>query len=140
MKRSPLIILFITVVIDLLGFGIILPILPMYVKQFGGGPLVTGWLTTSFSLMQFIFAPIWGRASDLYGRRPFILLGLIGSTVAFLIFAYATNLWVLFAARVASGILTAASLPAAQAYIADVTPPEKRARGMAMIGVAFGLG
>lgn len=140
MKRSPLIILFITVVIDLLGFGIILPLLPLYVKQFGGSPVMAGWLTTSFSLMQFIFSPIWGRASDLYGRRPLILLSLIGSTIAFLIFGLANSLIVLFAARIAGGILTAASLPTSQAYIADVTPPEKRARGMAMIGVAFGIG
>jgi MFS transporter, DHA1 family, tetracycline resistance protein len=140
MKRSPLIILFITVVIDLLGFGIILPLLPLYVKQFGGSPIVAGFLTTSFSLMQFIFSPIWGRASDLYGRRPLILLSLFGSTVAFLIFGLANSLAVLFLARIAGGILTAASLPTSQAYIADVTPPEKRARGMALIGVAFGIG
>lgn len=140
MKRSPLIILFITVVIDLLGFGIILPLLPLYVKQFGGTPQLSGWLTASFSIMQFIFAPIWGRASDFWGRRPLILLSLFGSALAFLLFGLATSLWMIFAARIAAGILTAASLPTAQAYIADVTPPEKRARGMAMIGVAFGIG
>jgi len=140
MKRSPLVILFITVVIDLLGFGIILPLLPLYVKQFGGTPVQAGWLATSFSIMQFLFAPIWGRASDLWGRRPLILLSLLGSSFAFLLFGLATGLWMLFAARIAAGILTAASLPTAQAYIADVTPPERRARGMAMIGVAFGIG
>jgi DHA1 family tetracycline resistance protein-like MFS transporter len=140
MKRSPLIILFITVVIDLLGFGIILPLLPVYVTKFGGSPVIAGWLTTSFSVMQFVFAPIWGRASDLYGRRPLILLSLLGSAIAFFIFGMAGSLLVLFIARIGGGILTAASLPTAQAYIADVTPPEKRARGMAMIGVAFGIG
>jgi len=140
MKRSPLFILFITVVIDLLGFGIILPLLPLYVKQFDGTPVIAGWLATSFSIMQFLFAPIWGRVSDLHGRRPMILMSLLGSAIAFFLFGIATNLWVLFAARIAAGILTAASLPSAQAYIADVTPPEQRARGMAMIGVAFGIG
>lgn len=140
MKRSPLIILFVTVVIDLLGFGIMLPLIPAYIAQFGGGPLITGWLTTSFSVMQFIFSPIWGRASDLYGRRPLILLSLIGSAVTFTIFGLANSLWLLFAARIAGGILTAASLPASYAYIADVTPPEKRSGAMAMIGVGFGIG
>lgn len=140
MKRSPLIILFITVVIDLLGFGIILPLLPLYVKQFNGTPVQAGFLTASFSVMQFIFSPIWGRLSDLHGRRPLILFSLFGSAVTFLMFGLATNLWILFAARIMAGIATAASLPTAQAYIADVTPPERRSRGMALIGVAFGIG
>lgn len=140
MKRSPLVILFVTVVIDLLGFGIILPLLPLYVKQFDGTPVIAGWLATSFSIMQFLFAPIWGRVSDIHGRRPMILMSLLGSAIAFFLFGIASNLWMLFAARIAAGILTAASLPTAQAYIADVTPPERRARGMAMIGVAFGIG
>jgi MFS family permease len=140
MKRSPLIILFITVVIDLLGFGIIFPLLPLYVKHFHGSPVTAGLLQTSFSVMQFLFAPIWGRASDLWGRRPLILLGLLGTALSFLIYGLATSLWMLFAARIAAGILTAASLPTAQAYVADVMPPERRSRGMAMIGVAFGVG
>ncbi len=140
MKRSPLIILFITVVIDLLGFGIILPLLPLYVKQFNGTPVQAGFLTASFSIMQFIFSPIWGRLSDLHGRRPLILFSLFGSAVTFLMFGLASNLWILFAARILAGIATAASLPTAQAYIADVTPPERRSRGMALIGVAFGIG
>ena len=89
MKRSPLVILFITVVIDLLGFGIIFPLLPVYVQKFGGTPVVAGLLTTSFSIAQFIFSPIWGRASDRFGRRPLILLSLFGSAVAFLIFGLA---------------------------------------------------
>ncbi|HXG24390.1 MAG TPA: MFS transporter [Chthonomonadales bacterium] len=140
MKRSPLVILFVTVVIDLLGFGIILPLLPLYVKQFDGTPVIAGWLATSFSIMQFLFAPIWGRVSDIHGRRPMILMSLLGSAIAFFLFGIASNLWILFVARIAAGILTAASLPTAQAYIADITPPERRARGMAMIGVAFGIG
>ncbi|MCW3053642.1 MAG: Arabinose efflux permease [Chthonomonadales bacterium] len=140
MKRSPLIILFITLFIDLLGFGMILPLLPIYISHYGGGPRVAGALMATFSTMQFLFSPIWGRASDRYGRRPLILLSLIGSAISYFFFGMANSLAVLFAARVASGILTAASIPTAQAYIADVTTPEKRAGGMAMIGAAFGLG
>ncbi len=140
MKRSPLIILFITVAIDLLGFGIILPLLPLYVTKYGGDEVTGGWLSASYSITQFLFAPLWGRMSDLHGRRPLILLSLLGSAITFLIFGAAPNLAVLFLARIVAGIATAASLPTAQAYIADVTTPEKRSRGMAMIGVAFGVG
>ena len=138
MKRSPLIILFITLFIDLLGFGMILPLLPIYITHYGGQPWVGGALMASFSAMQFIFSPIWGRASDRYGRRPLILMSLIGSATSYFFFGMANSLAVLFAARVASGILTAAGIPTAQAYIADSTTPEKRAGGMAMIGAAFG--
>lgn len=140
MKRSPLIILFITVFIDLLGFGLVMPLLPIYIEHYGGQPWVGGALLACYSVMQFIFAPIWGRASDRYGRRPLILLSLIGSATSFYFFGAARNLGVLFFARVSAGILSAASLPTSQAYIADVTPPEKRAGGMALIGAAFGLG
>lgn len=140
MKRSPLIILAVTLFIDLLGFGLILPLLPVYITHYGGRPWVGGALMASYSVMQFLFAPIWGRVSDRYGRRPMILMSLCGSAGSFLAFGLAPNLAVLFAARVAAGILTAASLPTAQAYIADVTPPEKRASGMAVLGMAFGLG
>jgi MFS transporter, DHA1 family, tetracycline resistance protein len=140
MKRAPLAILFITLFIDLLGFGLILPLLPIYITHYGGKPWVGGMLMATFSMMQFLFAPIWGRLSDRVGRRPLILLSLIGSAVSYFFFGAAPNLAVLFIARVASGILTAASIPTAQAYIADVTPPEKRAGGMALLGAAFGLG
>jgi DHA1 family tetracycline resistance protein-like MFS transporter len=140
MKRSPLIILFVTIFIDLLGFGIILPQLPIYITHYGGKPWVGGALLACFSIMQFIFSPIWGRVSDLHGRRPMILLSLLGSSISFFFFGAAPNLLVLFIARIAAGILSAASLPTSQAYIADVTPPEKRAGGMAVIGAAFGLG
>ncbi len=140
MKRSPLIILALTLFIDLLGFGMILPLLPVYIEHYGGSASVGGWLLASYSVMQFLFAPIWGRVSDRHGRRPMILLSLVGSSTSFFFFGIAPNLVVLFAARVACGMLTAASIPTAQAYIADVTPPEKRASGMAVLGAAFGLG
>ncbi len=140
MKRSPLTILFVTIFIDLLGFGLILPNIPVYIQHYGGAPWIGGVLLACFSITQFVFAPIWGRLSDRIGRRPLILLSLIGSAVSFFCFGAAPNLAVLFIARVAAGILSSASLPTAQAYIADVTPPERRAGGMAIIGAAFGLG
>ena len=140
MKRSPLIILFVTLFIDLLGFGLILPLIPVYILHYGGSSAIGGLLMASFSIAQFLFAPLWGRASDRYGRRPIILISLSGSALSYFFFGAAGSLAVLFAARVASGILTSASLPTAQAYIADVTPPDKRAGGMAMLGAAFGLG
>jgi multidrug resistance protein len=138
--RTPLIILAISLFIDLLGFGLVIPLLPVYILHFGGASWIGGVLLASFSLMQFIFSPIWGRVSDRHGRRPVILVGLVGSACAFLAFGLARSLAMLFIARVASGILTSASLPTSQAYIADVTPPEKRAGGMAVLGAAFGLG
>jgi MFS family permease len=139
-SRSALHILALTLFIDMLGFGLILPLLPVYISHYGGTARIGGLLLASFSTMQFVFAPIWGRISDARGRRPIILLGLSGSAVSYFMFGAAPNLAVLFVARVASGILTAASLPTSQAYIADVTPPEKRAAGMGMLGAAFGLG
>jgi DHA1 family tetracycline resistance protein-like MFS transporter len=136
---SPLVVIFVTVFIDLLGFGIIIPLLPYYAESFGASALAVGMLGTSYSLMQFLFAPVWGRWSDRIGRRPIIIVGLLGSGVSYLMLAYADSLALVFAARVLGGI-AGANVPTAQAYIADVTTPENRARGMGMIGAAFGLG
>jgi DHA1 family tetracycline resistance protein-like MFS transporter len=136
---SPLVIIFVTVFIDLLGFGIIIPLLPFYAESFGASAFVIGLLGTSFSLMQFVFMPIWGRWSDQVGRKPVILLGLFGSGVSYLTLALATSLPIIFLARILGGI-GGANYPAAQAYIADLTTPENRAKGMGMIGAAFGLG
>ena len=136
---SPLVIIFITVFIDLLGFGIIIPLLPFYAESYGASAFTIGLLGTSFSLMQFVFSPIWGRWSDRIGRKPIILLGLMGSCLSYLALALATSLPLIFFARIIGGI-AGANIPTAQAYIADVTTPENRARGMAMVGAAFGLG
>ena len=136
---SPLVIIFVTVFIDLLGFGIIIPLLPFYAETFGASAMVVGLLATSFSLMQFIFAPIWGRLSDRWGRRPIILAGLLGSALSYLAFGLATSLPMLFAARILAGI-AGANIPTAQAFIADSTTPQNRARGMGLVGAAFGLG
>jgi multidrug resistance protein len=136
---SPLLIIFVTVFIDLLGFGIIIPLLPFYAEHFGASALMVGLLSTSFSLMQFLFAPFWGRLSDRIGRRPVILLGLLGSAISYALFALASSLPMLFVARSLAGI-AGANIPTAQAFIADITTPENRARGMGMVGAAFGLG
>jgi multidrug resistance protein len=136
---SPLVIFFITVFIDLLGFGIIIPLLPFYAEHFGASAFLVGLLSTSFSLAQFLFAPLWGRLSDRIGRRPVILVGLLGSAASYALFAVATSLPLLFVARTLAGI-AGANIPTAQAFIADITTPDKRARGMGLIGAAFGLG
>ena len=139
MKKSPLVILFVTVFIDLIGFGIVLPLLPFYAEHFGANALLVGLLSTSFSLMQFLFAPVWGRLSDRLGRRPVILAGLLGSSLSYLTFALAQSLPILFLSRILAGI-AGANISTAQAYIADSTPPEQRAKGMGLIGAAYGLG
>ena len=136
---SPLVIIFVTVFIDLVGFGIIIPLLPFYAQTFGASALVVGLLSTSFSLMQFLFAPVWGRLSDIYGRRPIILAGLLGSALSYLAFGLAASLPMLFAARILAGI-AGANISTAQAFIADSTTPENRAKGMGLVGAAFGLG
>ena len=132
-------ILFVTVFIDLVGFGIIIPFLAYYVESFGARAAVVGLLMSSYSLAQFLFAPVWGRLSDRIGRRPILLLGLTGSVVGFTLFGLAGTLWLLFVGRVLMGIF-GATIPTAQAAVADVTAPQDRARGMGLIGAAIGLG
>ncbi|MCB0881170.1 MAG: MFS transporter [Thermoleophilia bacterium] len=138
-RNTPLLIIFATVVVDLIGFGIVLPILPLWAERFGASPTEIGVLTAVYSLMQFLFAPFWGRLSDRIGRRPVILITLVGSAVSALWIGLAGALWMLFAARILNGI-SGASYSTAQAYVADVTTREERARGMGMIGAAFGVG
>jgi DHA1 family tetracycline resistance protein-like MFS transporter len=131
--------MFLTVFIDLIGFGIILPLLPLYVKQFGASGFAAGLLIMSYSLMQFFFAPMWGRLSDKIGRRPVLLISLAASAAGYAIWGCSTSLAMLFVSRIVAGFGNA-NLAVAQAYIADVTPEEYRAQGMGMIGAAFGLG
>lgn len=138
MKR-PLVIIFITVFIDLVGFGIVIPVLPLYASRFGASPAVVGLLLAVYSAMQFVFAPILGRLSDRVGRRPLLLISLIGTSVAFIIMGLAESMWLLFLCRIIDGV-SGGNISIAQAYIADVTPPDRRSRGMGMIGAAFGLG
>src|ERR1044071_7131283 len=141
MKRSPLLVIFVTVFIDLVGFGIVIPVLPFYVEgtQFDASPRVVGLLFASYSVMQLLFTPILGRLSDRYGRRPVLFFSLLGTSLGFFILGFATTLWMLFAGRIIDGI-TGGNISTAQAYIADVTTEENRAKGMGLIGAAFGLG
>lgn len=143
-SKGSLLVIFLTVFIDLLGFGMVLPLLPLYAEKFGipenGWQL--GLLMAIFSIMQFFFSPIWGRVSDRIGRRPVIIVGLIGSVVCYALFGIAAiqqEWWLLFVSRAGAGI-AGATISTAAAYIADVTTKEKRAKGMALIGVSFGLG
>ena len=151
MSRKPLLIIFITVFIDLLGFAIVLPLLPRYGRHFEATKPVLGLLMASFSAMQFLFAPLWGRLSDRIGRRPVLIVGLAGSTIFYTLFALVTQygnagpilglsplIW-LFITRSGAGI-AGATIPTAQAYIADSTDEKSRGKGMAIIGAAFGIG
>jgi MFS transporter, DHA1 family, tetracycline resistance protein len=138
---TPLLLVFITVLIDLIGFGIVIPILPLYAQSelFQASPLWIGLLTSIFSWMQFLFAPILGQLSDKYGRRPILFWSLVGSALGYFVVGAGTTFAVIFIGRMVSGV-TGGSISAAQAYVADVTTPENRARGMGLFGAAFGIG
>jgi MFS family permease len=138
-RQASLGILFLVVFLDLLGFGMVIPVMPLYAERLGASEAATGWLSTGYSLMQFVFAPIWGRLSDRVGRRPVLLLSVAMTAVAFFLYGVAGTFVVLLLSRLFAGAATA-NIAIAQAYVADVTPPEGRARGMGMIGAAFGLG
>ncbi len=138
-SRSPLVVIFTTVFLDLVGFGIIIPLVGIYGKHYGASTLELAVLGSIYSLMQFFFSPIWGRLSDRLGRRPILLMSLLGSTLSYFLFAASKNLYLLIFSRALAGIF-AANISTAQAYIADVTKPEDRAKGMGLIGAAFGIG
>jgi MFS family permease len=138
-SRGPLLAVFLTVLIDLLGFGIIIPLLPVYTKAYGASELELGLLFATFSGMQLLFAPFWGAVSDRFGRRVVIVGGLCGTAASYVLFAFADSMPLLFASRLLAGFF-GANIATAQAYIADVTAPEDRARGMGLIGAAFGIG
>ena len=141
-------VIFLVVFIDLLGFGLVLPLLPVYAKAYSQDEtgIQLGLLMASFSIMQFLFAPFWGKLSDRYGRRPILIVGLLGSVMFYSLFGFATTLTgpemtliLLFVTRIGAGI-SGATISTAQAYIADTTTPETRSKGMALIGMAFGAG
>ncbi|MFQ5676848.1 MAG: MFS transporter [bacterium] len=138
-KATPLTIIFLVVVIDLIGFGIVLPLLPLYAKSYGASPFVIGLLAISFSVTQLVFNPIWGALSDRIGRRPVLLMSLFGAVVFYAVFGWAPSLFWLFVARLAAGIF-AANISTAMAYIADITTREERTRGMGLVGAAFAIG
>jgi DHA1 family tetracycline resistance protein-like MFS transporter len=131
--------LFLTVFLDLLGFGLVIPFLPGIARRLGAGDFMATMPGAVFSLMQFLFIPIWGRLSDRVGRRPVLLWSIAASAIGMAMLGFAPTLIWLFVARIWSGIATA-NIAVAQAYIADVTTPERRARGMAIVGISFGLG
>src|SRR5512143_1183415 len=138
-SRSPLVIIFITIFIDLVGFGIVIPVLPLYAERYGASEATVGILLAVYSAMQFLFAPILGRLSDRYGRRPVLLVSLLGTVAGYLVFAFARSLGALFLSRLLDGA-TGGNIATAQAVIADTTTREERAKGMGMVGMAFGLG
>lgn len=142
--KPAILFIFITLFLDIFGIGVIIPVLPKLVVQLQGGNVqaaahAVGWLGALYAVMQFVFSPVLGSLSDRFGRRPVILASLFGSGIDYLLLAWAPTLGWLYLARIVSGV-TAANFSAASAYIADVTPPEKRAAGFGMIGAAFGLG
>ena len=135
----PLFVLFVTILVNLIGFGIIIPLLPFYAQEFGASPVTIGLLFASFSLAQLIAAPILGEWSDRWGRRPVLILSLIGTAVSFTMLAVATSLAMLFAARIVDG-LSGGNITTARAYIADVSTEQDRAKAYGFLGAAFGLG
>ena len=139
MFSSPIGILFTTVALDLIGFGMVVPLMPLYARTFAVSPQAIAWLLASYSLMQFFCAPVWGKLSDRLGRRPVLLASMAGNVVALAAFATAQSFEQLFASRVLAGICTA-NISVASAYVADSTPDHLRSRGMGLIGAAFGLG
>ena len=139
MNKSALATVFLVVVIDLLGFGIVLPLLPFYAQEFSASAVTIGLLYSVYSFMQLIFSPIWGSWSDRIGRRPIMLMSTFGAVIAYTIFGLAESLTVLFISRIVAGTM-GGNISTAQAYIADVTDEENRARGMGLIGAAFGIG
>ena len=138
-RFSPLAVVFLTVFVDLVGFGIVIPLVPLYAEAYAPTPLAFGVLMASFSAMQFLFAPLLGRLSDRVGRRPVLLVSLCGSVLGYLLFAFASSFAGLLASRILAGVM-GANIGTAQAVIADVTPHGDRARGMGLVGMAFGLG
>ena len=139
MRNKPLFAIFLIVFIDLLGFGLILPLLPYYAESYGASDTVIGLLVASYAAAQLVGAPVLGRLSDRFGRRPILLISLFGTLVSFLLLGFAETLLVLFVARIFDG-LTGGNISVAQAYIADVTDEKNRAKGLGLIGAAFGLG
>lgn len=139
MKPSPFAILFFTVFLDLIGFGIVLPLLPNYARELGASPLLIGIVAGSYSLMQFFSAPIWGSISDKIGRRPVILISVLTSTVSYLIFSQSHSILLLLLSRILAGI-GSANVGVTQAYITDITTREERSKALGILGAAFGLG
>jgi DHA1 family multidrug resistance protein-like MFS transporter len=139
-NRRNIAILFATLVIVMMGFGMIIPILPFYAAAFGAAGKELGLLMAIFAAMQFVFAPVWGQLSDRYGRKGILMVGITGNAISMLFFGLSTELWMLYASRALAGILSSATLPTAMAYIGDSTSEQDRGSGMGMMGAAMGVG
>src|ERR1043166_233881 len=146
MKQPSVLVIFLTVFIDLVGFGMVVPLVPVYSRHFGAHGLMIGLIIASFSAMQFLFSPVWGKLSDHHGRRPILLLSTAGASASYVLFALSSGLenhtdaiWLMVVSRAFAG-MCGGNITVAQAYIADITPPEQRSRRMGLIGMAFGLG
>lgn len=139
-NKRALPILFLVMFLVMVGFGIIIPVLPFYAEELGASPAELGLLMAVYSFMQLLFSPVWGKISDKIGRKPVMLIGIAGLSISFFLMAIANHLWMLFFARIIGGLLSAANMPTTMAYAADITTPENRSKGMGMIGAAVGLG
>jgi DHA1 family tetracycline resistance protein-like MFS transporter len=146
MRKPSVLVVFLTVFIDLIGFGIVVPLVPAYSRHFGADGFLIGVVIASFSAMQFVFSPIWGKLADKYGRRPILLISTAGACASYLLFAFASapqshsiGIWLLVISRMLAGAF-GGNITVAQAYIADITPPQDRSKKMGLIGMAFGLG
>ena len=140
LDKKALAVLFSALFLAMLGVGIIIPNIAYHAVDLGASPLQISLLFTVYSLMQFVFAPIWGHLSDRFGRKPILLIGLLGSGIALIGFGLADHLWLLFLARALAGLMSSAVLPTAMAYVADVTDESSRGKGMGLMGAALGLG
>ena len=136
---KPIYVLFLIVFVDLVGFGLLIPLLPFYVQRVGAGPEIITITLGLYSLFQFIAAPIWGRLSDRYGRRPILAWSLAGFAISHVVLGFADSLWLVIVTRIFGGLM-AGNVSAAFAYVTDVTTEENRAKGMGFLGAAFGLG
>lgn len=139
-SKKALPVLFAAMFLVMVGFGIIIPVLPFYVEEIGASPTQLGLLMAVYSVMQLLFAPMWGRVSDRIGRKPVIMVGIFGLALSFFLMALSSSLWMLFAARVIGGFFSSANMPTVMAYVADITTDEDRGKGMGIIGAAIGLG
>jgi len=138
--KKALPILFLVMFLVMVGFGIIIPVMPFYAEEIGANPTELGLLMAIYSLMQFLFAPMWGRISDRIGRKPVIMIGIGGLALSFFLMGLSNQLWMLFIARIVGGFFSAANMPTIMAYVADITTPENRAKGMGVVGAATGMG
>lgn len=139
-QKPHLLFIYITIFVNIIGFGMIFPLLPFYAKHFNASETTVGLLAASFAIAQFLFAPIWGRLSDRFGRKPVIAVALLGLSFSYLMFGFANSLFWLFVTRFLQGFFSGAAFPAAQAYVADVTSKDERIKGMGNLGASLAAG